>query len=68
MAKYNKISEHWAKYGPPVYIAVAAYLGLISTDDKPKPKSSKPIGHKGEAGDLASLHSLLSRTGGVLHG
>ncbi len=65
---------HWEKNGPPVYIAVAGYLGLIGTKDgkKPtgdsKPQSGRPIGSTGEKGNLNDLASLLSGSGGILNG
>lgn len=66
--------DHWEKNGPPVYIAVAGYLGLIGTKDGKKPtggdapKASKPIGSNGEKGNLNDLAALLSGSGGILNG
>lgn len=62
--------SHWEKNGPPVYVAVAGYLGLIATEDKKKPSesSSKPIGNSGEKGDLNDLARMLSGSGGILNG
>jgi hypothetical protein len=42
--------EHWAAFGPPVYIAVAAYLGL----NKPKEPEQ----------DLGDLMAMFAGSGG----
>ena len=34
--QYRAMRKHWREHGPPVYIAVAAYLGL---NEKPKTPS-----------------------------
>jgi hypothetical protein len=66
--------DHWEKFGPPVYIAVAGYLGLIGKKDGKKGSSNearpanKPIGTKGDVGNLNDLAQLLSGSGGVLNG
>lgn len=44
----------WEENGPPVYVAAAAYLGLI----KPKKKSST-----GKADDAGNLNELLKLAG-----
>lgn len=64
---------HWEKMGPPVYIAAAAYMGLIGKDTKGQAgngaqTASKPIGKSGEKGNLNDLAKLLSGHGGVLNG
>lgn len=68
------MQDHWAKFGPPVYIAAAGYLGLIGKET-PKGQggngaqtASKPIGAVGENGNLNDLAQLLSGSGGVLNG
>ena len=67
--------EHWEKFGPPVYIAAAGYLGLIGKETKKgqagngaQETASKPIGTSGERGNLNDLAQLLSGSGGVLNG
>lgn len=48
--------DHWELNGPPVYIAVAAYLGLIKEDKK----SSK------DYGDLDDLAAMFAGSGGMI--
>ena len=44
--------EHWAEFGPPVYIAVAAYLGMT----KPKqPRLSDDPDDPGNLGELLDM-------------
>lgn len=31
--RYHKMHRHWEKFGPPAYMAVAGYLGLIKLED-----------------------------------
>lgn len=67
--KYYRMTDHWKKFGPPVYISVAGYLGLTGknkTGSKPQP--GNPFGKTGETGDLEDLANFLSGTGGVLNG
>lgn len=54
--------EWWAENGPPVYVAAAAYLGLI----KSKPKAGTPAkgGHKGD--DLNELLKMAG-SGGMIN-
>jgi hypothetical protein len=52
--------QDWWKYnGPPAYMAVAGYLGLIK---------KRPSGTNGEAkyGDLEELAQFFSGSGGVI--
>lgn len=66
--------EHWKKFGPPVYIAAAGYLGLMGKEETKGQEgngaqmASKPIGKSGERGNLNDLAQLLSGSGGVLNG
>lgn len=70
------MQEHWAKWGPPVYMAVAGYLGW-GKDDKAKkpqvpdaePKRGVPVmGNTSEFGSLEDLANALASTGGYLNG
>lgn len=38
--EYNKMHEHWKKFGPPVHMAVGAYLGF-GKDAKKNTESGK---------------------------
>lgn len=38
MRRYHAMQDHWAHFGPPVYIAVAAYMKLV----KPRKKRRGP--------------------------
>jgi hypothetical protein len=53
MRKYHAMVTHWNECGPPVYVAAAAYLGLI----KKKPKKS---------GNLDELAQMFASTGGEI--
>jgi len=49
--------DHWEKHGPPVYIAVAGYLGLgVKGKSGSKAKTEKP-------GDLNELLKLAGAGG-----
>lgn len=52
---YYAMCKHWKSYGPPVYMAVAGFLGLINTS-KAKPKS----------GNLEDLERMFASTGGMI--
>lgn len=52
--RYDAMHEHWRLYGPPVHIAVGAYLGF----SKPKKKQ----------GDLGDLVRMFAGSGGVING
>lgn len=56
MFEYNAMLTHWGKYGPPVYMSVAGYLGLIKEDKK----ASK------EYGSLDELAAMFGSTGGEI--
>jgi hypothetical protein len=49
--------KHWEEAGPPVYVAAAAYLGLI------KPKKSKGSTEAGNLNDLLKM----AGPGGIIH-
>jgi len=34
MVRYRAMLAHWAKHGPPVYMAVARYLGITKAEPK----------------------------------
>lgn len=64
---YNKMQDHWEYNGPPVYMAVAGYLGLI----KKKPKMiTKVIEGKTvktrDPGNLDELMAMFGPTGGII--
>lgn len=46
MLRYYAMQAHWKESGPPVYMAVAGYLGLISE------KKSKDVGNLDELEEL----------------
>lgn len=54
--------EHWKQNGPPVYMAVAGYLGLIKTDGK----ASSTKKDTGQYGDLNDLARMFQGTGGLI--
>lgn len=54
--------QYWAENGPPVYVSVAGYLGLI----KPKKLSPTKPGQKPVGGDLNDL-TKLAGPGGMIH-
>lgn len=54
--------EHWKTSGPPVYMAVAGYLGLIKVDKKASPGSDGPQ----QYGDLNELARMFEGTGGMI--
>jgi len=56
--------DWWKENGPPVYIAVAGYLGLIK-DKKSKAPVGKPAsgGHKGN--DLNELLKMAGKGGEI---
>lgn len=51
--------EHWKLNGPPVYMAVAGYLGLIK-EDKRRPKDESKYG------SLEELANMFSNSGGMI--
>jgi hypothetical protein len=57
--------DWWSDNGPPVYIAAAAYLGLVKTNKKGQ-STGKPAedGHRGN--DLDELLKLAG-PGGMIH-
>lgn len=66
MPRYYAMLHHWEMNGPPVYISVAAYLGLVKKDNKPnKPQA---VDHDENERNLMALMADLSGSGGVFHG
>lgn len=59
---YGKMQEHWKYDGPPVYIAVAAYLGMI----KKRPGAKTADGKTSMTGSWDQLLASFSGTGGVI--
>ncbi len=55
--------DWWDKNGPPVYVSVAAYLGLIKVDTKGKPVKS--TGNK-SSGGLDEIFKFAG-PGGMIH-
>jgi len=51
--------DHWCENGPPVYIAVAGYLGLVK----------RKTGSKAKTGEPGNLEDLLQMAGpgGMIH-
>lgn len=47
--------DWWDENGPPVYIAVASYLGLIKTKTKGSSKSGSSSQAPGDLNDLLKL-------------
>lgn len=39
--RYHKMHRHWRKFGPPVYMAVAGYIGLINLEEEVTTKGKK---------------------------
>lgn len=56
MAEYNAMQRHWRANGPPVYMSVAGYLGLIKEDKKAST----------EYGSLDELEKMFGSTGGEI--
>lgn len=52
--------RHWKHNGPPVYMAVAGYLGLIK-EDKDIPKTDEE-----KYGNLEELAAMFEQSGGVI--
>lgn len=48
------MNDWWSENGPPVYIAVAGYLGLIK-----EPEGSKPVGDLNELAKLAGAGGMI---------
>lgn len=57
---YQKMQDHWKYSGPPVYMSVAGYLGLIK--DRPK----KPNQKKTMTGSWDDLITQFSAAGGTI--
>ena len=53
--------DHWQANGPPVYMAVAGYLGLIKSDSKSGESKAQS-----QYGDLNELAAMFGETGGVI--
>jgi hypothetical protein len=51
--RYNAMLDWWLENGPPVYVSVASYLGLV------KPKSSQATG------DLGDLIKMADKGGNI---
>jgi hypothetical protein len=52
--------EHWQANGPPVYMAVAGYLGLIKTTGR------KGQTDKERYGNLEELAAMFQSSGGMI--
>jgi hypothetical protein len=40
--RYGAMQRHWARHGPPAYIAVALYLGLTRPPPRPADQLNDP--------------------------
>lgn len=58
---YNKMQDHWKYNGPPVYIAVAHYLGMVQK----RPRKTTE-GRASMTGSWDQLVAQFSGTGGVI--
>jgi len=58
---YNKMQDHWKYNGPPVYMAVAHYLGMVHERPKKTIDGRTPM-----TGDWDQLLAQFSGTGGVI--
>lgn len=69
MVKYHAMLDHWEDFGPPVYIAAAAYLGLTkkrtSGGDTPAPDRPKTEEEE-KYGNLNELASMFVGSGGLI--
>lgn len=54
--------EHWRQNGPPVYMAVAGYLGLIKGDKG----SQSGLSDEEKYGNLEELEQMFASTGGMI--
>ena len=54
--------DWWEQNGPPVYMSVAAYLGLYDKKKTSQKKSAK----SGKSGDLNQLAAMFAGTGGMI--
>lgn len=60
MRRYKRMLDWWSDNGPPVYIAVAGYLGLIKEDKAGSvPQAEKPK----ETGNLNDLLKMAGSGG-----
>lgn len=63
---YQKMQDHWEHNGPPVYIAVAGYLGLIKKRKPTVKKIDKTTGLQEMTGNWDDLYSQFSAAGGII--
>jgi hypothetical protein len=54
------MQRHWARFGPPAYVAAALYLGL----NKPQPGSAEPIRDPDDLADLLAAMPWARRAAG----
>lgn len=59
---YQRMQDHWLHNGPPVYMAVAGYLGLI----KKRSPVNKTTGKQEMTGNWDDLFNRFASTGGVI--
>lgn len=64
MRRYQSMVDWWSTNGPPVYIAVAGYLGLIKEPVKKVDGKPQPV--KREVGNLNDLLKMAG-AGGIIH-
>lgn len=58
LVKYYAMIDWWGENGPPVYISVAGYLGLI--------KKRSPKVREGTGGNLEELENMFASSGGMI--
>jgi hypothetical protein len=57
------MKDHWAEFGPPAYVAIAMYMGLIKPGQKRKNFQGDK---KEEPGNFDELIAMFANTGGVI--
>lgn len=60
------MAKHWEETGPPVYMSVAAYLGLGKKVDVKGPQSKPSESSPGIGEDPAKLFEMFKHTGGMI--
>ena len=61
--RFFAMHEHWAEFGPPVYIAAAAYLGL--SKKKAKADEERPFDPEDPDG-MGDLLAMFGEGGGTI--
>jgi hypothetical protein len=67
--KYYAMAKNWEENGPPVYIAVAAYLGMVGKKTKKKAAPvTANIPEDENARNLMALAQEFASSGGIFSG